>query len=90
MGEASESWINEHINQRKGDGQAICIQVFLDEDGVNMILSTPACGSGGGGGRRPTAREQEIFDLWNKHHLNETQFTGGNVIAFLKQLRRLL
>ena len=90
LADVAESWVNEHISQRRKDGQTICVQVFLDEDGLNMVLSTPACSSGGGGGRRPTAREQEIVDLWHKHRLTESNFSSGNVIAFLKQVRHLL
>lgn len=85
---ASESWINQQINQRREDGQTVCVQVFLDEGGVNMILSTATCASSGGCGRAPTSRERDIFDLWARLHLNEAHFTGGNVVAFIKQLRR--
>jgi hypothetical protein len=86
LGDATESWINQQINQRRDDGHTVCVQVFLDEGGVNLVLSTPTCTSSGGGGRPPTAHEREIFDLWSRHHLDQNRFTGGNVIAFLKQL----
>ena len=90
LAEATESWVNQQIDQRRRDGQSVCVQVFLDEGGVNIILATPTCTSSGGGGRPPTAKEQELFDLWNRRHLNQQNFTGGDVVAFLKQLRHAL
>ena len=88
--EATESWINQQINDRKKDGQQVCVQLFLDEGGVQMVLSTPACSSGGGGGRRPTTKEQQIFDLWDRRGLNDPKFGSGSVVAFVKQLQQLL
>jgi hypothetical protein len=55
-----------------------------------MILTTPNCASSGGGGRTPNAQEKRIFDLWDKRSLNKPDFTGGNLIAFLKQLRQII
>ena len=87
---ASESWINDQLNRRREDGQNICVQVTVHAGGLQLALSTPGCASGGGGGRQPTSREMAVLDLWNKLHLNQVGFTGGNLVAFLKQLRRLL
>jgi hypothetical protein len=54
-----------------------------------MTLRTQGCvTSGAPGTRRPTPAEQRIFDLWNSLGLNEPIYSGGQVIAFLKQLRR--
>jgi hypothetical protein len=55
-----------------------------------MRLSTPACAVNGGGGRAPNPEEKAIFDLWKKHGLNQMDFSGGNVIAFFKQLKNIL
>ena len=86
---ASESWINDQLNRRRRDGQNVCVQVSVQAGGVQLVLSTPGCG-GGGGGRQATPREMDILDLWNKLHLNQAGFTGGNLVAFLKQLGRLV
>ncbi len=85
-----ESWINQQVNRRKADGQAVCVQVSIEQDSVNIRLSTPACSKSGGGGRAPKPQEKAIFDLWDGRGLNQTGFSGGNVIAFFKQLRKLL
>ena len=37
-----------------------------------------------------TKQENDILELWNKYRLNTNDFPGGNLIAFLKQVRRYL
>lgn len=88
--DVTESWIAQQINRRRQDGQNICVDILINTSGLNLRLTTPGCAGGGGGGRPPTDREQRLFDLWNKHDLNSAGFTGGSLIAFLKQLRQLL
>lgn len=89
--QVDESWINQQINRRRADGAIVCVQVNIGEDDVRVLLRTPSCGSSGGGGwRPPNAREQRILELWNERGLNSPDFTGGNVVAFLHQVRRLL
>jgi hypothetical protein len=80
-----ESWINEQLKRRRRDEGYICVQVIIDKPPLNMVLSTPNC-SGNGGGRPPNTREQEVFDLWERHKLSSSDFTGGNLVAFLKQI----
>ena len=91
LSEASESWITQQVREREHDGQSICVQVVLKIDNVDMVLSTPQCGGGPGGrGRRPNQKEQEIFQLWNDRHLDQNDWAVGNLIAFLKQLRKFI
>ena len=85
---ATESWITEQIRKRQNDGQSVCVRVTFESTGVDIILSTPECSRTSEGGRKPTEREQEIFDLWDARHLNEEGWTVGNLIAFLKQVRK--
>jgi hypothetical protein len=80
-----ESWINEQLHRRRREDESVCVQVTVNKSPLNMVLSTPSC-SGTGGGRAPNAREQRIFELWDKHKLNRSDFTGDNLIAFLKQV----
>lgn len=88
--DVSPSWINEQINLRRRDGVAVCIRVFIKKGSIDMVLSTPGCRGGGGGGRSPNEQEKKIFGLWEKLHLNKKSFTGGNLVAFLKQVSKLL
>ena len=89
LGSLNESWVNEQVDRRRADGTSVCVQVRIKEQDIDMVLTTPQCGSGGGG-RQPTPREQRIFELWEKLGLRRAEFAGGQVVAFLKQVTRLL
>jgi len=86
---ADEHWINQQINRRRADGQSVCVMVILHEGLLDMVLSTPNCGASGGGGRPPRPEEKEVFDLWGQRGLNDADFSGGSLVAFLIQLNRL-
>lgn len=90
LSSADESWINQQINRRRADGLSVCVRIIVKEGDLDMILSTPTCASTGGSGRPPRPCEQTVFNLWNQRGLNEIDFTGGNLIAFLKQLRHII
>lgn len=81
-----EAWINQQINRRRGAGLEVCVKVTISDDEVDLILSTPSCPNQGGGSRPLRGRENHIVELWSKRHLSESDFSGGNLIAFLKQL----
>jgi len=85
-----ESWINQQINRRQADGLSVCVRITIMEGDLDMILSTPTCRSSGGGNRSPRPHEKTVLDLWNQRGLNESDFSGGNLIAFLKQLRHIV
>ena len=84
-----ESWINQQINRRRASGQSVCTRVRIQEAGLDLSLATPGCG-GSGGGRPPTHEEQRIIELWRERHLTQSEYTGGDLIAFLRQLFRLV
>ena len=84
-----ESWINQQINQRRRDGISPCVRVRIKTSDVDVGLTTPQC-RGAAGGRRLTSREAQIIDLWRKRGLTNDEFTGGNVVAFLRQVQTLL
>lgn len=88
--EATPTWINEQVNRRRADGQPICARVSIQQGGLNLSLATPNCSSTQGGGRRPpNPNEKELCALWADRGLNDPHFSGGNLVAFLAQLRRL-
>ncbi|MGD9489197.1 MAG: hypothetical protein AB7W47_14360 [Calditrichaceae bacterium] len=87
---ANESWISQQINRRREDGIAVCVTVIVNDGDLNFILSTPTCGNTGGGRRPLRSDEKIILELWNQRGLNKPDFTGGNLIAFLKQLKKML
>lgn len=88
LASADEQWINQQINLRRADGQTVCVIVTVHEGALDMVLATPTCGAGGGR-RLPRPEESKVFDLWKKRGLDDENFTGGNVVAFLKQLKQL-
>ena len=85
LSDVREAWINEQISRRRRERQSICAQVTIDKPPLHMVLSTPGCG-GSGAWRPPNSQEQRILELWGKHRLNRTEFTGGNLIAFLRNV----
>jgi hypothetical protein len=90
ISEPYEGWVADQLHRFGNNGKSVCVKVTVQSDGLDMILQTPACGvSGGGGGRQPNTREREIFELWRERGLNASDFTQGNLISFLKQLRKL-
>lgn len=87
INDATPQWINEQINRRRADGVQFCVRVLIDTNPINLALTTPGCSSGGGGGgRQPNSQENELLALWEKFHLKTSDFTGGNLVAFLKQI----
>lgn len=86
LSEADASWINQQINRRRGDNLPVCVRVTIVTNELNMVLTTPTCSGSAGGGRAPKPKEQEVFELWAKRRLNEASFTGGDLVAFLRQL----
>ncbi len=90
LGTVDQQWINQQINRRRANGQTVCVRVIIHEGDLDMVLSTPNCGTSPGGGRPPRRQERKVFDLWNQRGLNDADFTGGNLVAFLNQLSRLV
>lgn len=90
--DADSQWIASEIVGRRKDGQSVCVLVEINESGANLPLMTQACrvGSGRGGGRAPNALESAIIDLWNRHGLDSGEVEPGQVVAFVRQVLRLL
>jgi hypothetical protein len=90
VGVGDSSTIAQQVDRRRADGARICVKVRIDEGSINMVLSTPSCPSDASSNRRPKPLEERIFSLWEKVGLHKEGFSGGQVVAFLKQLPTLL
>ena len=88
--QASKDWINKSFAHAKQEGYVPCVRVQILEPGIAMGLITPNCASVGGGGGTLSAAQKEIHEAWIRHHLSSTHYTGGNLIAFLNELERLV
>ena len=89
LASADEHWINQQISRRREDGQAVCVKVTIHKGDLNLVVSTPTCG-GAGGGNPLSPKETEVFGLWKQRGLDKADFTVGDLVAFLKQIRRFL
>ncbi len=85
--EADPNWINEQIIRLRADGVAVCVQVTIIRDTVDLLLATSDCPHFAGGSRPLTTQENEIFSLWSRLHLDEKDLSSGNLIAFLRRIR---
>lgn len=83
---ADPSWVRQHL--RQADGK-VCMVVRIDNPSVSVLLATPKCGMGGGGGGSLTPRQSEIVEEWRKRGLNDEVVSLGNVMSFLNQLKAL-
>ena len=90
LDQADPHWITQQIIKRRQAGESVCASVSINTPALNMVLSTPQCGGGGGNGRPPRPAEQQIFNLWKSHKLDTVDYEPGDFVAFTKQLRRLL
>ena len=86
--EIEEAWINQQINRRNKDHLQVCVRVTIEYEDVRVTLITPTCRPGGGGGQL-NQKEEALLELWKKQGLNRQDFTGGNLIAFLRHLSML-
>jgi hypothetical protein len=85
-----EGWLLQQINRRRQEGDSVCVVVEIQEPMVKLKLATADCQRSGGSSRALTTQEQRVVELWRKHHLDAAEFRGGELIAFLKQLGRVL
>lgn len=91
LAHADEHWIISRIKQEEANQGSVCVRVIIKGDGVDMVVSSGGCSGGSGGGsRQPNAKEQEIFELWDKHGLHGKHLAPGEVNAFLKQVRKIV
>lgn len=85
-----ESWVNQQINGLRGDKHPVCVRVSIHEGPLNITLATANCQSAGGGGRLPNSEEEQAFELWKKLGLKRDGFDVHNLVAFFKQVRKVI
>jgi hypothetical protein len=88
--DADESWITQQVGGRQEAGASVCVEVRIEIGALRIRLATPGCGSGTAGTRPPRPDEAKIIQAWERLGLGSDAFSGGNVVAFTKQLRGLL
>ncbi|MFP4381881.1 MAG: hypothetical protein ACLFUS_15385 [Candidatus Sumerlaeia bacterium] len=89
LGKADKNWIIHQIEARQKEGQLVCVRVIVEEDGVNMILSTPTCAETSNSRLRPNQKEKTIIEIWEKSGLSSHSFKALNVIRFFEQIEKL-
>jgi hypothetical protein len=90
INDIDEPWINQQINRRQNDNLLVCVRIYIKQDSVDIGLSTPTCQGRGGSKTQFSSKDTAVYELWQKLGLNKDGFSSGNVIAFLKQLRKIL
>lgn len=87
----TSQWVHDQLARRRNDNAVVCVKVAIDQTPLNMILSTPGCAASVqrvASLRQPNPQESQIYALWDRQGLNNSGFTGSQVIAFVQQLRR--
>lgn len=87
---ANESWINDQFHRRRQDGQNVCVRVIVDAGDVDIVLSTPGCATGGGGGRQATSAEFGHLRPVGQTSPQSARLYGWKSHRVLKQLRRMI
>jgi hypothetical protein len=89
--QADKHWIISQISEQQNDNGSVCVQIAIEKGDVNIRLCSGACpATGGGVGRQANQLEQRIIELWEKHGGKRKHLGGGEIVAFLEQLQRIL
>lgn len=86
-----ESWLADQINGRKKDSSPVVVEIDIHTNGVDLSFVAHDCPMNlGASSRVYSSREQAVIDLWQDKGLSGTGFSLGDLMSFLKQLKRLL
>lgn len=86
LDQVTPQWINQQINNRRDDGESVCVIVRLRDPFPELNLATPSCGGGGRPERQYSDRESAILDMW-REGMGQNGFTGGDLVSFLARLK---
>lgn len=89
LADATPNWLNEQLGSRHDAGGSTCVRVSIHDTDAHVALATRACGGNGGGGRPPNPKELRILQLWDSHHLGDSTYPRGQLVAFVQELRRI-
>jgi hypothetical protein len=90
IAQADSHWIISQIKDQQSDTGSVCVQIVIKKGDVDLQLRSAGCPSTGGGSRQASQQELRILELWEDHSSREKQLNGGEIIAFLNQLKRIL
>ncbi len=90
LSQADKHWIISQIKDQQSDKGNVCVQITIKEADVDLRLRSSGCPPTGGGSREATPKEKRILDLWQQHGGREGHLGGGEVVAFLTQLERIV
>jgi len=88
--DANAAWIDHQFAESARSGRLPCVRVAISTSGLNIVLQTPTCASGGIGGRSPNGDERKVLDLWNMEGLSSPAFTPRAVADFVERVRHLI
>ena len=85
-----EQWLAEQIGNRNDKGVAVSVRVVIDELSLSFIAESCPRSGGGSGSRTYSPKQKEVIQLWTDMGLCDSDFGLGNLISFLKRLRKFL
>ena len=88
--DVDQRWITNQITGRRSEGSDPCIQITVKLNDINLFLSTSNCLKKAISDRKPNDKEQRIIDWWKQFKLNENDYTCGNLVAFIQQLKKFI
>ena len=82
-GDINARWITDQVNVRLREGKKFCVLFKVNCGDVNLSLPSRDCPkNGGGGGRKPNAKEEFILDEWRKNKFLDQDVNPGMVVSF--------
>jgi len=90
LAQADKHWITSQIRDQQSDNGSVCVQIIIEKGDVNLRLRSAGCPSPVGGGRQPNSNELQILDLWEQHGGKAGHLGGGEIVAFINQLQRII
>lgn len=88
LDDADAHWMQQQVSGRRRDGINPCVRVHIRVPGADIALQSLNCPSQSGAPRQATPLESRLLQLWDKHQMNDANWSVGNLIAAVQQLKR--